>query len=263
MGAHCSAGSARGALQRAQTPVEEGHHGSSQSSQRPRRTVTRRRHRCSCCCSRSAWPPGWGRRQPRAPARRPRRRLTAASPAAGKVVLRIGYVGEPDNLNPFVAQVNPSYLIFATNYDFLVGVDPATLVPSKETGLAEDWSVSDDGLTWTFTLRDGPTWQDNGQPVTSADVSSCTTTSSTTTCRRTPSTRPASRGHRRRPQDGAVRHREAQGRHAARAQLHPDPAGAHLEGRPAQAGRAPRTPTSRPSSAAAPSSAWSTRRAAT
>jgi ABC-type transport system substrate-binding protein len=81
----------------------------------------------------------------------------AASPAAGKVVLRIGYVGEPDNLNPFVAQVFPSYLIFATNYDFLVGIDPATLVPSKETGLAQDWSVSDDGLTWTFTLRDGPT----------------------------------------------------------------------------------------------------------
>ena len=93
-----------------------------------------------------------------------------ASPDAGKVTLRIGYVGEPDNLNPFVAQVNPSYLIFATNYDFLVGVDPATLAPSKETGLAEDWSVSTDGLTWTFTLRDGPTWQDNGQPVTSADV---------------------------------------------------------------------------------------------
>jgi len=94
----------------------------------------------------------------------------AASPAAGKVVLRIGYVGEPDNLNPFVAQVFPSYLIFATNYDFLVGIDPATLVPSKETGLAQDWTTSADGLTWTFTLRDGPTWQDNGQPVTSADV---------------------------------------------------------------------------------------------
>ena len=92
------------------------------------------------------------------------------SPGAGKVVLRIGYVGEPDNLNPFVAQVFPSYLIFATNYDFLVGVDPATLAPSKETGLAQDWTTSANGLTWTFTLRDGPTWQDNGQPVTSADV---------------------------------------------------------------------------------------------
>ena len=28
-----------------------------------------------------------------------------SSPAAGKIVLRVGYVGEPDNLNPFVAQV--------------------------------------------------------------------------------------------------------------------------------------------------------------
>jgi len=94
---------------------------------------------------------------------------TSPSPA-GKVVLRAGYVGEPDNLNPFVAQVFSSYLIFALNYDQLVGVDAATLAPSKATGLAQDWSVSADGRTWTFTLRHGPTWQDTHQPVTAADV---------------------------------------------------------------------------------------------
>jgi peptide/nickel transport system substrate-binding protein len=92
------------------------------------------------------------------------------SPASGKVVLRAGYVGEPDNLNPFVAQVFSSYLIFALNYDQLVGVDAATLAPSKETGLAQDWSVSPDGKTWTFKLRHNATWQDNHQPVTAADV---------------------------------------------------------------------------------------------
>ena len=31
-----------------------------------------------------------------------------------------------------------------------------------------DWSVSDDGLTYTFTLRDGLMWHD-GDPVTAAD----------------------------------------------------------------------------------------------
>ena len=108
---------------------------------------------------------GWGLGQALASSPSP-----SPSPSSGKVVLRVGYVGEPDNLNPFVAQVFPSYLIFTTNYDFLVGVDAATLVPSKETGLAKDWSVSADGLTWTFTLRDNATWQDNGQPVTAADV---------------------------------------------------------------------------------------------
>lgn len=35
--------------------------------------------------------------------------------------------------------------------------------------LAESWSVSDDGLTYTFNLRQGVTWHD-GAPFTSADV---------------------------------------------------------------------------------------------
>jgi peptide/nickel transport system substrate-binding protein len=106
---------------------------------------------------------GWGLGQALASSPSP-------SPSAEKIVLRVGYVGEPDNLNPFVAQVFPSYLIFSTNYDNLVGIDPATLVPSKETGLARDWSVDADGKTWTFTMRDTAEWQDNGQPVTAQDV---------------------------------------------------------------------------------------------
>ena len=30
--------------------------------------------------------------------------------------------------------------------------------------------MSDDGLTWTFKLRDTAKWQDAGQPVTAEDV---------------------------------------------------------------------------------------------
>ena len=94
----------------------------------------------------------------------------ASSPSSGKIVLRVGYPGAPDNLNPFIGTYAQSYLIFAVNYDQLVGIDAATLAPSKETGLAMDWSVSDDGLTWTFKLRDTAKWQDTGQPVTAEDV---------------------------------------------------------------------------------------------
>lgn len=36
-------------------------------------------------------------------------------------------------------------------------------------GLAEDWEVSEDGLTWTYHLREDMTWHD-GEPITAEDV---------------------------------------------------------------------------------------------
>ena len=39
--------------------------------------------------------------------------------------------------------------------------------------MVQDWKVSPDGLTYTFTLRDGLKWHD-GQPVTAADCVAAT-----------------------------------------------------------------------------------------
>jgi len=36
-------------------------------------------------------------------------------------------------------------------------------------GIASEWTVSEDGKTWTFTIRDGVKFHD-GQPVTAEDV---------------------------------------------------------------------------------------------
>ena len=36
-------------------------------------------------------------------------------------------------------------------------------------GLAESWTESDDGLTWTYTLREGLQWSD-GEPLTADDI---------------------------------------------------------------------------------------------
>ncbi len=93
--------------------------------------------------------------------------------AAGeKVAYRAGWLADVDNMNPFIGYVSTSYEIWYLTYDALVGYDPATLVPVKgedSPGLATDWSVSDDGLSWTFTLRQGVTWHD-GVPLTAKDV---------------------------------------------------------------------------------------------
>ena len=91
-----------------------------------------------------------------------------ASPSPqGKVVLRVGWTNQPDNLNPFVGYESSSYEVWALNYDKLGYNDAATL---KDTpGLAKSWTVSPDGKTWTFHIREGVKWQD-GQPLTAHDV---------------------------------------------------------------------------------------------
>ena len=96
----------------------------------------------------------------------------AASPDAGKVIYRVGWTGDVDNLNPFIGFTSPSFEVWYLTYDALIGYDPATLSPMKgedSTGLATDWSTSEDGLTWTFTLRQNAKW-DDGQPLTARDV---------------------------------------------------------------------------------------------
>jgi len=62
----------------------------------------------------------------------------------------------------------PSILVAKNVFSTLVkysAEDGVTVVPD----LATDWSVSDDGLTWTFTLREGVTWHD-GEPFDADDV---------------------------------------------------------------------------------------------
>jgi peptide/nickel transport system substrate-binding protein len=53
-------------------------------------------------------------------------------------------------------------------YDTLIELDPAKpgeLVP----GLAESWSVADDGMTYTFKMKSGITFS-SGNPVTAEDA---------------------------------------------------------------------------------------------
>jgi peptide/nickel transport system substrate-binding protein len=74
-----------------------------------------------------------------------------------------GYWGHP---SPFGFNRGPGFMRASLLFDTLVWRDA-----SGETipWLATDWALSEDGLTWTFTLRDGVRWQD-GEPLTAADV---------------------------------------------------------------------------------------------
>jgi peptide/nickel transport system substrate-binding protein len=83
--------------------------------------------------------------------------------------LRLGWLGDPDNLNPFIGTTSSAYTIWYMNYDTLVGLNAADLTPDRTTGLATAWSSSQGGKVWTFALRHDVTWQD-GRPLTASDV---------------------------------------------------------------------------------------------
>ncbi|MCL7452147.1 MAG: ABC transporter substrate-binding protein [Anaerolineae bacterium] len=105
---------------------------------------------------------------PTSPAQ-PTAHLPIAEPAAQAPyvgTLRLpsgGYWGHP---SPFGFNRGPGFSRASLVFDTLVWRDA-----SGETipWLATDWSLSDDELTWTFTLREGVQWQD-GQPLTADDV---------------------------------------------------------------------------------------------
>lgn len=92
---------------------------------------------------------------------------TSPSPSAGGATFRVGWLLEPENLNPYIGMLGQDYEIYRLNYDYLVGYDSKSLAP--EPGLATSWSVSSDQKVWTFEIREGVKWHD-GEPLTASDV---------------------------------------------------------------------------------------------
>jgi peptide/nickel transport system substrate-binding protein len=88
----------------------------------------------------------------------------AAAEAAG--VLTIGRREDGTTFDPIKTSQNVDYWVFSNVYDVLIRVskDGTKLVP----GLAESWTVSDDGTVYTLKLRDAKF--SDGSPVTAADA---------------------------------------------------------------------------------------------
>jgi peptide/nickel transport system substrate-binding protein len=80
--------------------------------------------------------------------------------------VRIGWAGSPDTLNPGMAILVEAYTIFELVYDSMYELN---LDGSFSLSLAESAEVSEDGVVWTFKIRDGLKWHD-GQPLTAEDV---------------------------------------------------------------------------------------------
>ena len=70
---------------------------------------------------------------------------------------------DPVVLDGALVSDGESLRVITQIFETLVALKPGTTEP--EPGLAESWEVSDDGLTYTFHLRDGVSFHD-GSPST-------------------------------------------------------------------------------------------------
>lgn len=80
-------------------------------------------------------------------------------------VLRLNNSSEPGSLHPGTAQGTHDSWILEHAFEGLTKKTPEGEIIQ---GMAEEWETSEDGLTWTFHLRDGIHWS-NGDPVTATD----------------------------------------------------------------------------------------------
>ena len=95
-----------------------------------------------------------------------RRESTSAATTAGAQILRLSQRNEPGNLDPATATIPDEFFIIRALSEGLVSPAPDGGAPLPAT--AERWTVSPDGLTYTFHLRAAARWS-NGEPVTAQD----------------------------------------------------------------------------------------------
>jgi len=74
-----------------------------------------------------------------------------------------------ETLDPTRGPATTTKLYLPLMYDSLVGANAENTDISKETGIAKDWKISDDGKVYTFYLRQGVKFQ-NGDDLTAEDV---------------------------------------------------------------------------------------------
>jgi oligopeptide transport system substrate-binding protein len=91
--------------------------------------------------------------------------MLGASPALAEMVLHRGNSGEPQTLDQSQTSIDIEAFVLKDLYEGLTVYDAnGKIVP----GAAESWKISDDGLVYTFKIRDNAKWSD-GSPVVAED----------------------------------------------------------------------------------------------
>jgi peptide/nickel transport system substrate-binding protein len=98
--------------------------------------------------------------------------LSLASPVFAETVLNVGTLSNDANqLDPHVSTKSQDKILFPWIFSGLVRFKPGSADLNEiEPDLAESWTSSDDGLTWTFKLRKGVQFHGGYGELTSEDV---------------------------------------------------------------------------------------------
>ena len=86
--------------------------------------------------------------------------------ANAKMVFQRGNAAEPDTIDPHLT--SSTWESHITGELFL-GLTTENAQAHPIPGIAESWTTTADGLTWTFKLRKGMVWSD-GEPIKASDV---------------------------------------------------------------------------------------------
>lgn len=92
---------------------------------------------------------------------------TAQTPKRGGV-LTFAVTAEAPTLDCHATTTYAAVHVLAPHYSLLVKIDPQDY-PKVKPDLAESWTISADGLTYTFKLRQGVVFHD-GQPFSAKDI---------------------------------------------------------------------------------------------
>ncbi|MFA7565420.1 MAG: peptide ABC transporter substrate-binding protein [Alkalispirochaeta sp.] len=97
----------------------------------------------------------------------PKQEGKAAAAPAEEAEFIIGNGAEPESLDPHLVSGVPEHRIMMGIYEGLVVPDPEKA--TAQPGVAESWTISEDGTEYTFTIRSDAQWSD-GEPITAQQV---------------------------------------------------------------------------------------------
>ena len=97
--------------------------------------------------------------------------IAAQDFGSGAPIIEPNFGDDPTTFNPIIANDGTSYNVINRMYPDFIGIDSETVAykGGAKGALVSSWDIAEDGVTYTFHLRDDMVWSD-GVPITSHDV---------------------------------------------------------------------------------------------